>query len=183
MMGSQIALTGFESPEHFEKEFLSSIEPDLRAAVESMGGDSSLLSIATTKPTKFSSGGYTVVKFGNLTAFRLKIRGKQHYISVPITLSDLIPENAPSKKSSQSEKYCRISITDEYPFENYIPFLIDTVSETVNRYPKEWDCCSRYLECSDAKACVHPDKAFALGCGYRKILSSGRIFYGKNRNV
>ena len=27
------------------------------------------------------------------------------------------------------------------------------------------------------------DKAFALGCGYRKILSSGRIFYGNNRNI
>lgn len=182
-MDSQITLTGFEAPEYHEKEFLTTIEPDLRAAVESMGGDSSLLSITATKPTKFSTGGYTVVKFGNLTAFRLKIRGKQHYISVPMTLSDLIPENAPIKKPSTTEKYCRISITDEHPLVSYTSFLIDTVSETVNRYPKEWDCCSRYLECSDAKTCIHPDKAFALGCGYRKILSSGRIFYGKNRNI
>lgn len=44
-------------------------------------------------------------------------------------------------------------------------------------------CCSRYLECSDAKQCVHPDPAFALGCGYRKILASGKIYYGENRNV
>ena len=148
-----------------------------------MGGDSSLLSITATKPTKFSAGGYTVVKFGNLTAFRIRIRGKQHYISIPTSLADLIPTDAPCKKPTKNEKYYRVLITDEYPFESYTPFLVNVVSETVNRYPKEWDCCSRYLECSDAKTCVHPDKAFALGCGYRKILSSGRIFYGNNRNI
>lgn len=182
-MDSQIALTGFESPEYHEKEFLSTFEFDLRVAVESMGGDSSLLSVTATKPTKFSTGGYTVVKFGNLTAFRIKIRGKQHYISIPLSLADLIPVDAPSKKPTKSEKYYRVSITNEHSLESYIPFLVNIVSETVNRYPKEWDCCSRYLECSDAKTCVHPDKAFALGCGYRRILSSGRIFYGKNRNI
>ena len=169
-MSSQITLTGFESPEYHEKEFLTIIETDLRAAVESIGGDGSLLSITTTK-------------FGNLTAFRIKIRGKQHYISIPLSLADLIPVDAPSKKPTNSEKYYRVLITDEHSAESYIPFLVNVVSETVNRYPKEWDCCSRYLECSDAKTCVHPDKAFALGCGYRKILSSGRIFYGSNRNI
>lgn len=182
-MDSQITLTSFESPEYHEKEFLSTIESNLRAAVESMGGDSSLLSITTTKPTKSSAGGYTVVKFGSLTAFRLKIRGKQHYISIPMTLSDLIPNDAPSKKPTKNEKYYRIYVSDEYLLEGYTPFLVNVVSETVNRYPKEWDCCSRYLECSNAKSCVHPDKAFALSCGYRKILSSGRIFFGENRNI
>lgn len=182
-MDSQMALSGFESPGFHEKEFLSSIESDLRDAVKSMGGDSSLLSIAATKPAKFSTGGYTAVKFGNLTAFRLKIRGKQYYISIPLSLSDLIPEGVPNKKPTKSEKYYRVFVTAEYPLKSYVPFLISTVRETVNRYPKEWDCCSRYLECSDAKACTHPDKTFALGCGYRKILVSGRIFYGENRNI
>lgn len=182
-MDSQITLTGFESPEYHEREFLSIVEFDLRAAVESMGGDSSLLSVTTTKPTKFLAGGYTAVKFGSLTAFRLKIRGKKHYISIPLSLADLIPDTAPSKKPMKTEKYYRVLVTDEHPLKSYVPFLVNIVSETVNRYPKEWDCCSRYLECSDAKVCIHPDKAFALGCGYRRVLSSGRIFYGKNRNI
>lgn len=30
---------------------------------------------------------------------------------------------------------------------------------------------------------VHPGKAVALECGYRKILASGRVFYGERRNV
>lgn len=111
-MDSQIALAGFEAPEHHEMEFLSTIESDLRAAIEAIGGDSSLMSIKSTKPTKFKSGGYTVVKFNILTAFRLRIRGKQHYISILLTLSDLIPIDAPRKAPVKDEKYYKIFITD-----------------------------------------------------------------------
>lgn len=175
-MDSQIALIGFEAPEHHEKEFLLSIEPDLRAGIEAMGVDSQMMAISVTNS-------YTAVMFEKLTAFRLKIRGKQHCIFIPLPLADLIPNDVPSKKPSKDEKYYRILITKEHPIDSYKDFLAKVVAETVNRYPKEWDCCSRYLECSDAKTCTHPDKTFALGCGYRKIMSSGRIFYGKNRNV
>lgn len=175
-MDNQIAFTGFEAPEYHEREFLSRIAPDLRATIEDMGGDSQLMKVSVTIS-------YTAVMFGNLTAFRLRIRGKQRYISIPLTLADLIPNDAPTKKASTGEKYCRVLITDEHPLDSYTSFLINVVGETVNRYPKEWDCCSRYLECSDAMTCTHPDKVFALGCGYRKILGSGRVYYGKNRNV
>lgn len=175
-MDNQVAFIGFEAPEHHERGFLDKIAPDLQAVIEDMGGDSQLMNISVTIS-------YTAVMFGNLTAFRLRIRGKQSYISIPLTLADLIPSDASIKNASAGEKYCRVLITDEHPLDSYTSFLINVVGETVNRYPKEWDCCSRYLECSDAMACTHPDKAFALGCGYRKILSSGRIYFGKNRNI
>lgn len=44
-------------------------------------------------------------------------------------------------------------------------------------------CCSRYVECSDSKGCVHPDRRFAQGCMYKSNLEKGRIFYGVNRNM
>ena len=44
-------------------------------------------------------------------------------------------------------------------------------------------CCSKYIECSDAKHCVHENKLYSKACMYRTNLDSGRIFYGKNRNV
>lgn len=172
-MDNQIAFIGFEAPEHHEREFLGKIASNLRAIIEDMGGDSQLMKISATSS-------YTAVMFGNLTAFRLKIRGKQCYISIPLTLADLIPNEASTLTDG---KYRRVPITEEHPLDSYTDFLVNVVGETVNRYPKEWDCCSRYLECSDAKACTHPNKAFALGCGYRKILSSGRIYFGKNRNI
>ncbi len=45
-----------------------------------------------------------------------------------------------------------------------------------------FDCCSRYESCSDAKRCLHPIPAEALGCTYGKRLREGHIYYGKNKN-
>ncbi len=49
-------------------------------------------------------------------------------------------------------KYIRILIDPEHPVEFYTDFLVQITGEAMNRYPKEWDCCSRYMECSDAKS-------------------------------
>lgn len=48
---------------------------------------------------------------------------------------------------------------------------------------QSFGCCSRYEACSDTLRCTHPDQVFASGCMYRKNLESGRIFYGKNKNM
>jgi hypothetical protein len=43
-------------------------------------------------------------------------------------------------------------------------------------------CCSKYMQCSDARKCIHEDFLLSLGCQYRINLLENRIFYGKNRN-
>jgi len=53
----------------------------------------------------------------------------------------------------------------------------------IDAIPKQFDCCSRYEECSNAKRCIHPNPETALICGYRKIMKKGRIYYGKNKNI
>lgn len=176
MPNGQIALGGFERPDAKESDFLTSLWPSMEAAVEEAGADKKLL-------TNDTVDSYTVVKLGNLTVCRLRFRGKQHYIALPTIFKDLIPNGAPCKTVKSELKYIRVLIDGEHPLETYRNLLIKAATESVNRYPKEWDCCSRYMECSDAKTCTHPDKGFALSCGYRRILSSGRVFYGKNRNI
>lgn len=44
-------------------------------------------------------------------------------------------------------------------------------------------CCQLYLDCSDAKACVHSDKVFRTRCIYKRNIENNLIFYGKNRNI
>ena len=44
-------------------------------------------------------------------------------------------------------------------------------------------CCSRFIECSNAKRCVHENKIYSMGCKYRMNLDSGKIFYGENKNI
>ncbi|MBR1654366.1 MAG: hypothetical protein IJ690_05410 [Clostridia bacterium] len=46
-----------------------------------------------------------------------------------------------------------------------------------------YGCCSRYVECSDTLKCINPDRKLARGCQYRNNLESGKIFYGKNKNI
>lgn len=62
------------------------------------------------------------------------------------------------------------SFSEKYVDEHYIPEYT-------------YDCCSRYIECSDALHCVNPDLLHAKSCTYRKKLHNGIIFYGKNRNI
>lgn len=177
-MDEQLALSGFEPPEHQEFTFLASIFEQMRSAVDAQGGEPDDLSYGKTES-------YTKVEFTGFTAFRLKLRGNVHYISIPTVFKDLIPISFPTQRmnSESEQKYIRININHDYPVETYTEFLVKIAGETVNRFPKEWDCCSRYMQCSDAKACIHPDRRQAIKCGYRKILHSGRIFYGKNRNI
>lgn len=44
-------------------------------------------------------------------------------------------------------------------------------------------CCDKYVECSDAKRCVHSNPFYYRSCQYRTNLLAGRIFYGKNKNI
>lgn len=44
-------------------------------------------------------------------------------------------------------------------------------------------CCSLFEECSDANRCIHPNRLYSTACAYRHNLESGRIFYGRNKNI
>lgn len=171
-------------PEAREMEFLNAVRGVLEKAVESKDGVAGMIRFKPTSPdAKFPNTGYTAAYLSNFTMFRVRIRAGEQCIFIPDTFQDLIPAGVPWRKVKSEKGYFRLVINPEHPAEGYTDFLARIAGETVSRYPKEWDCCSRYMECSDAKACVHPDKAFALGCGYRRILASGRIFYGANRNI
>lgn len=177
-MNGQVSLSGCETSRSKESDFLFSITPTLRQAVETHGGPAEMLGIKSTKS-------YTAVYFGNLTAFRLRLGGKSPSIFIPAPFRDAVPSSfVPGISDVDAEaKYFRVDIDPQQPLDAYTSLLIQLVDACVDRYPKEWDCCSRYMKCSDARVCVHPDKSFAMSCGYRKILGSGRVFYGKNRNI
>lgn len=56
------------------------------------------------------------------------------------------------------------------------------IKSAIKATPKSYDCCALYTECSDARRCVNQSES-SFGCGYRKVLADGRVFYGKNRNI
>lgn len=142
--------------------FKSKIFPALQNAVSQKGGPTEELSYKRLKDKA-----KITVSLKNITVFWLRIGKKVRYIEIP----------------TSSNTTAKLLLDDAHQLESYTDELIKRVEDVCDQFPKEFDCCSRFEKCSDEKHCIHPDKSFALGCGYRKILNSGRIFYGKNRNI
>lgn len=84
--------------------------------------------------------------------------------------------------TATSDDFVRVPITKTYD-RMLDPVVLSVIENMVDTVPKEYDCCSSFEVCSDAGHCVRDDRSRSLQCGYRKILKSGRVFFGKNRNV
>lgn len=89
--------------------------------------------------------------------------------------------------TNSSTDFYKLSINNtQKVYKSLIDFIFQSCEKYVdNHYLPEYifDCCSRYMECSDSLKCVNPDYLHSKGCSYRKKLESGIIFFGKNRNI
>lgn len=175
-MSDQITLAGFEEPHAKELAAYNSILPYLRAAAEEIGASVAGVNIIHNKE-------YSSVRYSSILAFRLRLRKNSRYIEVPLGSQSVVQGIAPPDKQKKvTGNFWRVTLDNE-PIGEHADVLASVLKDAINRLPKEWDCCSRYMECSNAKRCIHPDPELALKCGYRRILASGKIYYGENRNI
>lgn len=59
---------------------------------------------------------------------------------------------------------------------NYISDLCEyclSIYESSNTF----GCCSKYMECSKVKECIHENKLYATGCMYRKKIENNIIYF------
>lgn len=98
---------------------------------------------------------------------------------------DLIdtPNSATVKRLKSDTSFVHVLFENED--KAVLDYIKDNVLYCLANYEatSNFGCCSRFVECSDAKKCVHENKIYSMGCKYRKNLEAGRIFYGKNRNI
>lgn len=101
----------------------------------------------------------------------------EKYILLKKHFSKFLEENNIPYKSSKSSVWLKIKydLFDDNVFKDLMFKIYDSMYSF-----DDFDCCSRYMECSDNRHCIHPDKSLAFGCTYRKKLEKGIIFYGKN---
>ncbi|WP_298030206.1 hypothetical protein [uncultured Dysosmobacter sp.] len=156
-----------------EEQMYKSIKEDLIKTLYKNGLNESYLSL---KPRKSY---YSVMFNASSVVVRISV-SPTPTLSVPTAL--LLP-NYSSMVANKKSDYTKVKIWPSQNIKTYTIMLQDMLQGIIDRIPKEYDCCSRYLECSNARTCIHPDKEFALKCGYKKILRSGRIFFGENRNI
>lgn len=89
----------------------------------------------------------------------------------------------------EKDSFFRYTIEDKNCFEICLNAFLSIIMLDIDSYilanytAEAFGCCSRYVQCSDLKNCIHPDVLHSKGCVYRKNLESGRIFYGKNKNI
>ncbi len=100
-----------------------------------------------------------------------------------IKLEDLL-KKFDEVKYKENELYIRIYINDINDINKISNELKEIYRYLYSNEPVDnFGCCSRYIECSDTLKCINPDKKLAKGCQYRENLESGKIFYGKNKNI
>lgn len=152
-----------------EEEVYRSLRPGLLRILDQNWADSSLLTFEKRQ-------NYYSVLFDGSLAVRIK-GGKHPYIELPAGGLE-IPEGKKKK-----DNYIRVKLEKLSDACAYATYIEDAMQRIIDGIPKEFSCCSRYMECSDSIQCLMPDKDMAMRCGYRKVLMSGKVFYGKNRNI
>lgn len=155
-----------------EKNFLANVMPLLKDTGSSRNADPHDITARTRES-------YSSIYFRSSLIARIRLRGKLHTLSIPDRLADAIPSGTPITKLASEKQFSRITFQES----TAISILESATLLAIERVPKEFDCCSRYMQCSNANVCVHPDPKLSMLCGYRKILKTGRIFYGENRNI
>lgn len=110
---------------------------------------------------------FSTIYYDKNILFRLRRRGHKDYISFPLDENRQIP--FPSSDCFAPE---------------WEPLILNAIEDMVDNAGKEYDCCASFEACSDIGMCVREDNLKdSIYCGYRKVLKSGRIFFGKRRNM
>ena len=127
-------------------------------------------------------GQYWSIVFNTSSVVARLGTGRSKYLEIP-TAPLAFSAMYRSYVGNLNSAYTRLPLVSLSQVKDYDGMLVLSLKHVIDQIPKEYDCCSRYRECSDSKACIHPDIEFSLKCGYRRIMRDGRIFYGKNRNI
>ena len=113
-------------------------------------------------------------------AFRICLRDGAHYFGVSNTYLADIPEELRERittvKASSGFTNFDFEATSD-GIKKYADFLSSVLNAVTYTVQKEFDCCSRYSQCSTEGRCIHPNPAMATSCRYRKALRDGKNYY------
>lgn len=117
---------------------------------------------------------------------RIKTIYNEVCIHIPQHFNREIEQNNIETKM-MADHYYRIQVPQNKIDSSLKALLFDIYEYCLRKYSDErFDCCSKYMECSDNKKCCYEDDKFGHACSYRYTMTDkggGKIFYGKNRNI
>ncbi len=159
-----------------EQALYDALQPALCAAMDRWQLPRSLLRLRGAKS-------YASVLVGSALLCRL-YAGKRPGLEYPGADEGPVPADYPAACVHRGRDKTRLDLPEGAdPARALAPVLQALAGRLAAQFPKTFDCCHRYLACSDAGRCVNPDAAQALGCGYKRVLTEGKCYYGEHRNV
>ena len=158
-------------PERIMQEFLS--------AIQQADSRYDLRKIALQFRTPKSSQPYYAIECFGQSCMTFK-GSVQLYLEVSPKIQSLFADFNITLDDSRQNNWARM-VAKSFSFEKYPQLAIEIYEKFL--MTNGFDCCSRYLQCSEAGHCIHPDLMTAGQCTYRRKLRLGQIFYGSKRNV
>lgn len=173
-MYEQISLDSLEDKKFTSEEEVYSYISDL---IEAKYNDSESLSLKENIH-------YFSICFFDAPKIRIKKVWEEFYLEFPDHFIDEIKNHNVDAKL-MSSGYYRVSIPSIGFNDNLKSLIFEIYEYCYRKYSDDrFDCCSKYLECSDNKKCPYEGDSFARACSYHYTMTKKKkIFYGKNRNV
>lgn len=138
------------------------------------------LTLESSKAQSYTSVGFN----GKSVDFKIKFGRKISYLAVSSKHKNILDKYNVNYTYENPNLWLRISIKHPKDIQDYQEIILDIYDKRIEENSVyDFDCCSLYMECSDAKKCVQKIDEISKNCRYKKTLEKGIIFHGKNRNV
>ncbi len=125
--------------------------------------------------------GYIAITTKNFLAIKIIERKAYVNIEYPSKYDNYFPRREIEHKKDGISKITLENFDSAVAYAHEYAMIASDILATQGG--ESFACCGRYVECSNAKKCIHPDKLIAVACAYRKNIEQGRIFYGANKNM
>lgn len=178
-----------------ESEVFEIVKPHLIEVlnVNCVGSDSiraesgkNFTSVSYVKPEPLDENGKPIKTPATQLAFRICARKGEYYFGLRDNYLSYAPAELRGTAIPDKGDTGYVTIPYRPTLESislFVEILQKALDGTIDSVCSEYACCSRCEACSDVLHCVNPYPYIAANCNYRKILKSGRVFYGKNRNI
>ncbi|NLU53434.1 MAG: hypothetical protein GXX10_11310 [Clostridiaceae bacterium] len=125
---------------------------------------------------------YLSICFFRVPKLRIKKVKNEVFLEIPEHFKDELNRHN-IENTVTADHYYRVKVPG-FISNNLRALISDIYEYCYRKYSDErFDCCSRYLECSDNKMCCYEGQKFSRACSYHYKLKDGIIFFGKNRTI
>ena len=182
-MSNQMTLFAEDPADYSDGEslFLDCIKPYLVKTIDELWADPALLVFRANQAK--DNGSPDSVWYGSSLLLKIALKAKRKYIAVPSSCVNALSPLLETKSLKSEEGYVRVFLDNLSEISNILDAVSIALKTIVSSYPFDFDCCSRYRECSNAKKCTQPNKGLSMGCSYKQKLYNGIVFFGQNQTM